>query len=297
MRILSIDGGGIRGIVPAVVLAELERRAGRPLHELFDLVAGTSTGGIIACALTIPRPAEELVGLYLTEGPRIFRRSLGRRVTSAEGLIDEKYDDDALDDALARYLGESRLRDARTRVLITTYDLHARMPYLFKSWQAGADVSMALAARATSAAPTYFEPVRWSGRSLVDGGVYATNPAMCAFAEATRLRAREKHVVVSLGTGKLTRRIDHDDAKDWGQLEWVRPVIDVVFDGVSDTVEYQLDQLAGPRHHRFQVELTRASDDLDEASPENLELLQGHARELVAQASDELDAALAAVSG
>jgi hypothetical protein len=156
---------------------------------------------------------------------------------------------------------------------------------------------MTLAARATSAAPTYFEPVLWQGRSLVDGGVYATNPAMCAWAEAARLRSGEEHVVVSLGTGKQTRRIDHEDAKDWGQLEWVRPVIDVVFDGVSDTVEYQLEQLAGPRHHRFQVELTRASDALDDAAPENLARLQDHARELVEGASAALDDAVAALSG
>jgi len=299
VRILSIDGGGIRGIVPAMVLAELERRAGTPAHELFDLIAGTSTGGIIACAVAQPRPraAAELVELYLVEGPRIFRRSLGRRVASAEGLLDEKYDDRALDAALERYLGGAALRDARTRVLITAYDLHAREPFFFKSWRAGADVPMTIAARATSAAPTYFEPVLWNGRSFVDGGVFATNPAMCAYAEAARLRSGEEHVVVSLGTGKQTRRIDHEDAKDWGQLEWVRPVIDVVFDGVADTVEYQLDQLAGGRHHRFQVELTRASDALDEAGAENLARLQDHARELVERQTDDLDAALRALSG
>ncbi len=297
MRILSIDGGGIRGIIPAMVLAEIEARAGRPAHELFDLIAGTSTGGIIACAVAVPRPAEELVALYLTEGPEIFRRSLGRRVASAEGLLDEKYDDAALDAALERHLGDTPLRDARTRLLLTAYDLHARQPYFFKSWRAGADVTMRLAARATSAAPTYFEPVLWQGRSLVDGGVFATNPAMSAYAEAVRLHAAEEHVIVSLGTGKATRRIEHSDAEDWGRLEWVRPLIDVVFDGVADSVEYQLEQLVGPRHHRFQVELTRASDDLDDAGAENLARLQDHARELLDGASDALDAAIAALSG
>ena len=302
MRILAIDGGGIRGIIAAMVLAEIERRTGRPAHTLFDLIAGTSTGGIIACALARPepQPAAELVELYRTEGPRIFSRSLARRVRSAEGYLDEKYDDDALDAALARYLGDTPLREARTRVLITTYDLHAREPFELRSWRSGADVSMALAARATSAAPTYFEPVLFQGRSLVDGGVYAINPALRAYGEALHLRPSEspgEHVIVSLGTGKQTRRIEHDDATDWGQLEWARPLISVVFDGVTDAVESTMEAIVGERHHRFQVELTRASDDLDDASADNLARLQDHARALIDESSARLDAALRAVTG
>ena len=300
MRVLAIDGGGIRGIIPAMVLAELERRAGRPAHTLFDLIAGTSTGGIIACALARPepRPATELVDLYRREGPGIFSRSLLRRVTSAEGFLDEKYDDDALNAALTQHLGDTALRDAQTRVLVTTYDLHGREPFVLRSWRSGPDVSMTLAARATSAAPTFFEPVQFQGRSLVDGGVYAINPALTAYAEALRLRPSEppaEHVVVSLGTGKQTRRIEHDDARSWGQLEWARPLISVVFDGAADAVEASLEAIAGERHHRFQVELTRASDDLDDASADNLALLQDHARELIEESSARLDAALVAV--
>jgi patatin-like phospholipase/acyl hydrolase len=128
-RILSIDGGGIRGIIPALVLAELERRAGKPVAELFDLIAGTSTGGILACGLTIPgdggRPrwhAEELVALYEKEGPHIFDRSLLKRITSLEGIIDERYPNRPLHDVLRRYFGDARLRNALTRVLVPAYE-------------------------------------------------------------------------------------------------------------------------------------------------------------------------------
>jgi len=280
VRILSIDGGGIRGLIPAVVLAELEARAGRPAAELFDLIAGTSTGGIIACAVGTGRPAADLVGLYREEGPRIFSRSLGRRVASAEGLLDERYDDTALNDALRRYLGDARLADSRVPLLVTAYDLHARAPVLFER----GDAPMWVAARATSAAPTYFEPLLHEGRSLVDGGVYATNPAMFAYA-----RHPDARVLASLGTGKLTRRIDHEAAAGWGQLGWVRPVIDVVFDGVADSVELHLDRLLGDRHRRFQTVLDRASDDLDDASDRNLELLEEQAHDLVRRRTAELD--------
>ncbi len=319
LNILSIDGGGIRGIIPALVLAEIEERAGRPAAELFDLVAGTSTGGIIAAAVAVPGPggrprhtARGLVGLYLEEGPGIFSRSLGRRVTSGWGLFEEKYADEALNAALRRYLGDTRASEALTRVLITAYELETRAPYFVKSWRTAEeperDIALWEAARATSAAPTYFEPALVTppgggeALSLVDGGVFATNPAMCAYAEAARIAPGEEMRVVSLGTGQLTRPIRHDDAAGWGLAQWVRPVIDVVFDGVADTVDYQLDHLCGPeRYHRFQLLLDGgASDALDDASERNLELLQKAAAQLVRERSGELDrvaALLAADAG
>lgn len=301
MRVLSIDGGGIRGIIPALVLAELEARSGRRVAELFDLVAGTSTGGILACALTRPgaAPAAELVDLYRTEGPRIFRRSLGHRVRSLEGLVEEKHDDRALEDALVRYLGAGRLSDATTKVLVTAYDLQARQPHFFKSWRDDEDhdAPLRIVARATAAAPTYFEPIEVAARSLIDGGVFATNPAMCAYAEAVVLTGAPPRFVLSLGTGRQTRPIPHAEAAGWGLVQWVRPVIDVVFDGVSDTVEYQLQHLMPPGGVvRLQTELTTASDALDDASARNLGLLEQQARDLIRREGAALDAAIAALT-
>src|SRR5215212_7541338 len=140
MKVLCIDGGGIRGLIPALVLAEVERRTGRPTADLFDLIAGTSTGGILACGLTRPGPdgkplhsAEELAELFRTEGPRIFDRSLRKRITSVDGLVDERYDDRGLNAALTRYLGDARLRDALTDVLLTAYDIRDRFAFFFRS--------------------------------------------------------------------------------------------------------------------------------------------------------------------
>jgi len=292
MRVLSIDGGGIRGIIPALVLCHLEERTGRPVAGLFDMVAGTSTGGILATALTRPEalPASEVLDLYRTEGPRIFRRSLGRRVTSVEGLLDERHDDAVLNEVLARYLGGGLLSEATTRVLVTAYDLQGRQPWLFKSWRPDRDGTLRDVARATSAAPTYFEPWPVGDLALVDGGVYAMNPGMCAYAEARRLQDDGPSLVLSLGTGQLTRPITYAQSSGWGLVEWARPVIDVVLDGVADTVDYQLRQLMPPGTYvRLQTTLDRASDALDDASPRNLALLQEQARELVAARAAELD--------
>jgi patatin-like phospholipase/acyl hydrolase len=300
MRILAIDGGGIRGLIPALVLTELERRAGRRVFELFDLIAGTSTGGILACALCAPDPlpASELVKLYEEEGPEIFDRSLFQRIRSAEGLLDEKYDDAALDRALERFLQHKRLAETRPDLIVPSYDTALPGPYFFKTKKAREapedDFPLSLVARATSAAPTYFEAAEAGGRSLVDGGVFAANPAMCGLAEALNEVAPRDVVLLSLGTGERTHKRPFDEIKDWGLAAWARPILDVVFDGASDTVHYQLDRVLGPeRYWRLQVELTLASDDLDDASEDNLAKLRGHAEQLIEERSADLDAVLA----
>jgi patatin-like phospholipase/acyl hydrolase len=303
MRVLAIDGGGIRGLIPALVLAELERRAGRRVFELFDLIAGTSTGGILACALCAPDPlpASEVVKLYEEEGPEIFDRSLFQRIRSADGLIDEKYDDAALDRALERFLEKKRLGESRPDLIVPSYDTALPGPYFFKTTEArktpeADDFPLSIVARATSAAPTYFEAVEAGARALVDGGVFATNPAMCALAEVLNrenVRARDV-VLLSLGCGQRTETHSFDEIKDWGLAKWARPILDVVFDGVSDAVNYQLERLLSPdRYLRLQVELTLASDDLDDASEDNLARLRRQAEELIRARAADLDAVLA----
>jgi patatin-like phospholipase/acyl hydrolase len=302
VRVLSIDGGGIRGLIPALVLAEVERRSGRRTFELFDLIAGTSTGGILACALCAPDPlpAEQLVAIYEEEGPAIFDRSLGQRIRSAEGLLDEKYDSTALDRALERFLSDKRLAEATPDLLVPAYNMGEPGPYFFKSRKAreeGEDFPLSVVARATSAAPTYFEPFPLADRALVDGGVFAANPAMCAFAEVLRFHPAAEILLLSLGTGERTRKRSFAEIEDWGLLEWARPIIDVVFDGVSDAVDYQLRHALGDgRYWRLQAELTRASDDLDDATEPNLRELRAHAEELIAARSAEIDAVIAALT-
>jgi patatin-like phospholipase/acyl hydrolase len=299
MRILAIDGGGIRGIIPALVLAQIERRSGRQTFEMFDLIAGTSTGGILACALCAPEPlpAEKLVALYEEEGPEIFSRSVFQKIRSAGGLADEKYDSAALDRSLERFLSDKRLSSSRPDLIVPAYDTAEPGPYFFKSRKAreseADDFPLAVVARSTSAAPTYFEASAVGGRALVDGGVFAVNPAMSAFAEVMRHQPSAEVVLLSLGTGQRTRRRSYAEIKNWGLVEWARPILDVVFDGVSDAVDYQLRHiLEEGRYWRLQVELTEASDDLDDASEENLRLLRRQAEALVAASSADIDAVI-----
>lgn len=314
-RVLSIDGGGIRGLIPALLLAELEWQTGRPISECFDLIAGTSTGGILALGLTRPgqdgRPAyraQDLAELYLVEGRRIFNEGPWRRFLNPMGLRAAKYPSEGIEDVLRRYFEETRLKEALTEVLVTAYDLEQRDAFFYRRRRAQEDarydVPMRVAARATSAAPTYFEPalVTWPGERdvLVDGGVFANNPAMCAYAEARHSLGRDGRdpddiLLVSLGTGLYSRPYPYEAARRWGVAGWAKPVLDVIFDGVADTVDYQLRQLlpaadGQPRYLRFQTALGVDLSEMDDTSPAHLAGLQQAAAGILQRQADEVAA-------
>ena len=178
------------------------------------------------------------------------------------------------------------MSEATVPLLLPTYDTEARAIHFLRSEGENSSATMVEAAHATSAAPTYFEPVRLNGASLIDGGVFAINPALCAFAEV----AGRLDLLLSLGTGSHTRPLHYDDVRGWGQLEWVRPLLDVVFDGGQDAVDFQLRSVIADRYVRFQTELREASDDLDDASAENLARLRREAQRLIAARSADIDA-------
>jgi hypothetical protein len=124
--------------------------------------------------------------------------------------------------------------------------------------------------------------------TLVDGGVFANNPGMCAYVDRDTPGQPSEVTMVSLGTGQLTRPLPYEKAKDWGLLGWAPRVLDVVFDGMSDTVDHQLQTLIGTEYVRLQTELDVAKDDLDDASKENIEDLETEARQLIADSEQEL---------
>ncbi len=200
---------------------------------------------------------------------------------------------------MKEYFGAATLNEALIDTLISSYDIERRGPYFFKSWNAVAqDWPAWRVGRATSAAPTFFEPTDpevytagGDGHALVDGGVFVNNPALCAYAEARKIYPdADQILVVSLGTGELTRKIPFEDAKDWGLAGWALPIMSVVFDGVSDAVDYQLTQILGDDFQRFQTRLDIASDDMDNASAANIEALKRQALKLIDDSNAKLDA-------
>jgi patatin-like phospholipase/acyl hydrolase len=241
-RILAMDGGGIRGILPARVLAEIERRASRSIADTFNLLAGTSTGGLLALGLAIPTPgkakpysAEQMLELYRVKGPTIFASSLWHSVASLGAITDTRYDSDNIENVLEDLLKDRLLSDCLNEidVLVPAYEIEQREAYFFKSWHAKGEPEdhrkkpaqrnflARDVARATSAAPTYFEPARVKNRagepfSFIDGGVFANNPAMSAVVAARWLYPQaQRFCILSLGTGTMERPIPYNQAKHW----------------------------------------------------------------------------------
>lgn len=197
-RILSIDGGGIRGTFPAAFLAALEDDLDHPIGAYFDLIAGTSTGGIIAIALALGVPAKEVAALYEEYGPKIFAQNdTGFRAfmsklhrTSRWAIWGPKYQTDSLKQAIESVLGDKRIGDAKTRLMVPSWNGHAKKVYVYKTahhTRLTTDYKDPAidAALATSAAPTYFrEYITANDVGLVDGGLWANNPTGFAVIEA-----------------------------------------------------------------------------------------------------------------
>jgi predicted acylesterase/phospholipase RssA len=312
-RVLALDGGGIRGLIAGQVLEEMETQKGKPISQMFDLIAGTSTGGILALGLAKPdasgKPqftAKDMCDLYLNEGTTIFHHSLFQDVKTLHGVTDARYPAEPIERVLRQHFGTTMLSKALTEIVIPSYDLCAPWPYFFKREYAADqdhdwDVEMAFVARATSAAPTYFDPAivpSGSGgpaHALVDGGTFANNPTLAGYVDALRLKKEKPRVlVVSIGTGRPPQTpgsgpipIEANQARGLGLMYWARPILEVVLDGVPKAVEYQMRVIkeANPdalTYYRLQSDLPTASHALDDASPENCERLVADAKTVIA---------------
>jgi uncharacterized protein len=310
LKVLSIDGGGIRGIIPAMMLARLEKDMGnKPVSEIFHLIAGTSSGGILTLFLTVPNEhgkpkytAAECVRLLKQRMTEIF--TLPQLKLARAALRREFYSYEGLQNALIGELGivneptqGAMLEDALTNILIPSYDLIERKPRFFKSYQDKDrnKFRMWQIARATSSVPVFFEPYPFDmppPSVLVDGGLVANNPGMCAYVEAMKMMVRrqefedlkEKYdevVIVSLGCGYGAEHYEHKVVKDWYPWDWLVPLIKIGLDGPGGTTHYQLSQLlAENRYFRFQTTLEKGCDDLDDVSDDNITMLEGVANNI-----------------
>jgi patatin-like phospholipase/acyl hydrolase len=248
-RILCMDGGGLRGTFTAKFLAEIEEGLGVRVAEHFDLIAGTSTGSIIALGLSLGMTPEELLNFYIHRGPEIFG---GRRRRRFHSLWRRKYSNRPLREALEEVFGERRLNECRNRVVIPSFNLTTREAKVFKTGHAGEEkgdgewraVDVALA---SSAAPTYLPAFEdGKGNEFIDGGVWANNPALVAVIEAIAVLGvpRENIRVLSIGT---THRAvsSRQGPRHGGKLEWAVQIADLFLDADVIAAERESELLIG----------------------------------------------------
>jgi patatin-like phospholipase/acyl hydrolase len=321
-RILSLDGGGIRGIIPGQILVILEEKLKAKtgdekvrIADFFDLIAGTSTGGILACALLCPDPenparprftAQEVVNLYLERGDEIFSIPFFHQIRTAGGTLDEKYPADELEIALNDYFNGLKLSQLLKPCLISSYDIQRRQAHFFTSHDAvskeGWDFYVKDVARATSAAPTYFDCADIKSLTdvsypLIDGGVFVNNPAICAYAEVHhKFKVTAKQMaILSIGTGYEKKSYEYSQAKDWGMVGWIKPLINIMMSGVSEVVDYQLNEIynavkAPDQYLRISTELPiTVNPEMDDASRENLIALKELGTETAQKFDNQLE--------
>jgi patatin-like phospholipase/acyl hydrolase len=336
VRILSIDGGGIRGIIPALVLTYIEVTTQRSISDMFDVIVGTSTGGILALGLTVPHAnggpafsALDLTELYPQWGKKIFpsggeptvkERFLGRgdtffermgnaaRVAGAPFGGNPKFGGSArhgvqgLEQALQHYFKDVTLAQALTEVAVTSFDTTHGTPFVFTRREARTyplmNFEMHVAARATSAAPTFLPPqnvrIGEEVSSLIDGGVWANNPVMVGYLEALRLTVERKLTadsvyIVSLGTGSSPATGGQFSiAANW--LSAFKDLASIATDtNINDASMRRHFPTAENRYWRLQSFDAAAVGSMDDPTPERIDSLMDAAVALIQERKVEID--------
>lgn len=279
-RVLSLDGGGIRGILTSRLLERLEDARTGFLGGV-DLFAGTSTGGILALGLAAGLSPRDITELYRTQGATIFANdTIFDAFGHADKLVMADYRTEPLKKELEERFGDLRLGDLERKVVVATFQLDSEVVTKegVRSWkpkfvhnfpEASTDSEQLVAdvALRTTAAPTYF-PVY---QGFIDGGVAANNPAMCALAQALDPATANQHLddvaLLGVGTGVRPHYIE-GETHDWGYAQWAASLVGIVMGGVSGVADFQCRQVLGERYHRLDVVLPRdialdAVDDVD----------------------------------
>lgn len=322
--ILSIDGGGIKGIIPAMVLVELEERiklkTGNPeafLADYFDLFAGTSTGGILTCLLLCPSKdnpeyprftAREALDLYVRHGSEIFEIKGFKKFLARFGWVKERYDEEVLERILMEYFGDVKLSELIKPCVITAYNIELRKAHLFRQKVAkergsSRDFYVRDVCRATSAAPTFFSVAEIYSLAgvrypLLDGGIFATNPSLSAFVEIKKdpkdLIIKDIYVM-SLGTGISKKSYDSDELRNTKALFVVPALLDMIMSGATETSHFYMKQIfnfLGLSEHYVRLEpldLQSIEEELDAASPKNIKKIIALADRMISQRTRLID--------
>lgn len=271
-KILAIDGGGIRGLIPAIFLEEIEKITKKPVWEYFDLICGTSTGGIIALAVAVGKPVREIRELYEKKGAEIFppitKWELHKKITRLLRVVcgdGGKYCSVPLEDILEEtFCVEDkplRMKDAKTLLCIPSIDIATGKVVVFKTphkvihptnecFFNDAEKEIWKVARATTAAPFYFASAGINASYFIDGGLWANNPSLVGIVEARRCGYGLNEIsLLSLGTGNSILQVPSSKAKRMNVLNWQLGIIELAFEVQSQAVENQVSQLLIPENN------------------------------------------------
>ena len=301
--ILCIDGGGMRGIVPVVMLQHLEkaiRDAGGTgdIATYFDFIAGTSTGGLISLALTcgssIPHEKlddgseqinlDALLENYMTMGNTIFQANTS--IFGLRQIVSDKYNSSGIQSLTQKWFGVKPMGSAKVPTMIMSYDVYAGRPQMIRSYMDEIGYPVWVAARATSAAPTFFSPCEYGGKLLVDGGVIANNPVTYAYFEAKKLYPTcSKFHILSLSTGGTFHTMKKESTK--GLMNWADQISALFDTAQKRTADMVLENMPDVEYIRIDDPLSEAVK-MDETSPSVLRYMKEEAENNALKCADTL---------
>lgn len=314
-RILSLDGGGLRGIVPVTILKEIEKRTGKRIFELFDLIAGTSTGALIACALTVSDDGKtpkytlnDIEKMYTERGEDIFPHfsRIGRLEKDVTNLFKPLYSASGLHEVIRQFMGDKKMSHCLRPLFIPSYDIESNTAVIFKSRnitdpETPIDPLLYDVCRATTAAPTFLPAYSfvYNGKpgTFIDGGVYMNNPSVGAIVEATKYGSAACYKVsyskpavqlsqiclLSLGTGHYQDGLMYKKVSNAGELGWASAIPDLMMQGVNETTCYEANELLDEGN------FLRLNIKIDDPSHDNMtDASAGTMKYLVEQTNNKL---------
>lgn len=311
-RILSIDGGGLRGVIPIQVIKYIEKISGKEIHNLFDLIVGTSTGGILACTLTMQDDLslianrrkfnlDKIEEIYKERGKEIFYTPgdiFRKKIFELNKWIKPKFSHAYLNDILVEYFGNVKLTNCLKPIMVISYDLHRNKPIQFSFREASLfperNPSLVEICMAASAAPTYFPTYDFihdnERLSCIDGGIFMNNPSFGAINEVLAHSDYEHYKingknltlsdisVLSLGTGYVHEAVDSNKSKYWGRLQWIKPIIDLTMNAPNRVVDYHVKSLyksfdKETQYLRVDLNIPKEYSELSDSSIKTTEFL------------------------
>jgi patatin-like phospholipase/acyl hydrolase len=299
-KILVLNGGGMKGVISAVILKEIEKRTGKFISNLFDMTAGTSTGSILTCALTVPdengKPkycAEDIIQLYFDEGKNIFHSSICHKLKTCFGLLGPKYPNDGLIYTLGKYFGNAQLSQALIDIIVPTYNIEQRKTFFFKSYKAKDYAHREYLIRdvtvASSSAPTFFPPYKIKEYEVfIDGGVTQNQPDIIAYLECKKMYPNEECMIVVVGTGEDFESIPYERAKNFGMIQWVLPLMDIFMQGSEQVNTYYMKYTLGKNYYKLSPELPKKFK-MDDVKKETLNELYLIAENYIDRNNDLID--------
>lgn len=310
IRILAIDGGGVRGIIPAHVLAYLEQKTHQPTAKLFDLIVPVSTGAILATGVATPNAqgqpkysAKETITLYHEKASYIFYNTWYHRLLTLNGLIGPLYYESRLTDVYNEIYQDTRFDHLLTKEIVPVLLFDRRKLLLLNNWQGNAQhFKVKDIVTAATAAPGYFPLVLIknpdTGHTLLvgDGSTYSNNPTLIAFNTGLALYPHARYLIVSLGTGDIMTPLDAQNAANWGLLEWGWKIWFVITNTQTHQLEQRIADLSTLpalskriNYQRYNIPISFQHENFGDASQENLAYLDQKGEELVTTNKAALD--------